>query len=231
MILNSIVRWLVAWCLRRVQQYLCYKSLLPVQLSMLPGILFPVLPHNILSKPLAAFLNNHCQNNGQRWERNEFIRIDYHQFSEKLSADSEIKPATSRSQVLYATNWALGLCSILFNWDFLSIGHPGSWLVQCLVNLEYRLVFSPFATKFYKPFSKLTLFQTSPGFYWRVCSTSLLKTLRAKDKLLLTSNFSFSHIVFYPFWRAFWQFTWNLKLSSANSLSLEESKICRLGKG
>ena len=30
-----------------------------------------------------------------------------------------------------------------------------------------------------------------------VCSTSLLKTLREKGKLLLTSNFSFSHSVFY----------------------------------
>ena len=34
--------------------------------------------------------------------------------------------------------------------------------------------------------------------YSRVCSTSLLKTLREKEKLLVTSNFSFSHSVFYP---------------------------------
>ena len=32
-----------------------------------------------------------------------------------------------------------------------------------------------------------------------VCSTSLLKTLREKEKLLVTSNFSFSHSVFYRF--------------------------------
>ena len=32
-----------------------------------------------------------------------------------------------------------------------------------------------------------------------VCSTSLLKTLREKEKLLITSNFSFSHSVFYLF--------------------------------
>ena len=38
------------------------------------------------------------------------------------------------------------------------------------------------------------------------------------------SNFSFSHSVFY-------QFSSNLILSSANSFSLEESKICHLGKG
>ena len=33
----------------------------------------------------------------------------------------------------------------------------------------------------------------------RVCSTSLLKTLLEKEKLLVTSNFFFSHSVFYPF--------------------------------
>ena len=32
-----------------------------------------------------------------------------------------------------------------------------------------------------------------------VCSTSLLKTLQEKEKLLVMSNFSFSHSVFYLF--------------------------------
>ena len=32
-----------------------------------------------------------------------------------------------------------------------------------------------------------------------VCYTTLLKTLWEKEKLLVTSNFSFSHSVFYPF--------------------------------
>ena len=41
-------------------------------------------------------------------------------------------------------------------------------------------------------------FPNKPWFL-RVCSTSLLKTLWEKEKLLLTSNFSFSHSVFYPF--------------------------------
>ena len=44
----------------------------------------------------------------------------------------------------------------------------------------------------------LTLSQTSPGFLC-VCSASLLKTLWEKEKLLVTSNFSFSRSVFYPF--------------------------------
>ena len=35
--------------------------------------------------------------------------------------------------------------------------------------------------------------------FLRVCSTSLWKTLWEKEKLLVTSNFSFSHRVFNPF--------------------------------
>ena len=35
--------------------------------------------------------------------------------------------------------------------------------------------------------------------FLHVCGTSLLKTLWEKEKLLVTSNFSFSHSVFYPF--------------------------------
>ena len=41
-------------------------------------------------------------------------------------------------------------------------------------------------------------FPNNPWFL-RVFSTSPLKTLREKEKLLVTSNFSFSHSVFYPF--------------------------------
>ena len=40
-------------------------------------------------------------------------------------------------------------------------------------------------------------FPNKPWFL-RVCSTSLLKTSSEKEKLLLTSNFSFSHSVFFP---------------------------------
>ena len=42
----------------------------------------------------------------------------------------------------------------------------------------------------------LTLYQTSPGFYVSAVK-SLLKTLWEKEKLLVRSNFSFSHIFFY----------------------------------
>ena len=49
---------------------------------------------------------------------------------------------------------------------------------------RYILSFNPFTNK---------------PWFLRVCSTSLLKTLWEKEKLLVTSNFSFSHSVFYPF--------------------------------
>ena len=46
------------------------------------------------------------------------------------------------------------------------------------------------------------VFNPLPNKPWflRVWRASLLKTLREKEKLLVTSNFSFSHSVFYPFW-------------------------------
>ena len=73
-------------------------------------------------------------------------------------------------------------------------------------------------------------FPNKPWFL-RVCSTSHLKTLWEKEKLLVMTNFSFSHSVFYPFGELFLPFSSNLKLSSAKSFSLEESKMCSLGKG
>ena len=54
-------------------------------------------------------------------------------------------------------------------------------------------------------------------------STSLLKTLWEKEKLLIMSNFSFSHSVFNPV-REFPPFSPNLKWSSANSSSLGRVK-------
>ena len=59
------------------------------------------------------------------------------------------------------------------------------------------------------------------NWFLRVCSISLLKTLWENEKLLVTSNFSFSHSVFYPF-EELSSFSLNLKMSSANAFNLEE---------
>ena len=48
-------------------------------------------------------------------------------------------------------------------------------------------------------------FPNKPWFL-RVCSTNLLKTLWVKEKLLITSNFSFSHSVFLHLRRTFHHF-------------------------
>ena len=75
----------------------------------------------------------------------------------------------------------------------------------------------------------LTLSQTSPGFYMSVVKV-ILKTLWEKEKLLIPSNFSFSHSVS-NLLENFQPCLCIMILSSTNSFSLEESKICRLGKG
>ena len=64
-------------------------------------------------------------------------------------------------------------------------------IVRESVNLLYGVVVFP------------TYFLNNPfpnkPWFSRVCSTSLLKPLREKEKLLVTSNFSFSHSIFYTF--------------------------------
>ena len=54
-------------------------------------------------------------------------------------------------------------------------------------------------------FLRVNPFQNEPWFL-PVCSISLLKTLREKEKLLIMSNFSFSHSVFYQFVENFCHF-------------------------
>ena len=73
-------------------------------------------------------------------------------------------------------------------------------------------------------------FPNKPWFL-HVCSTSLLKTLWEKEKLLVISNFSFSHSVSTSSENFLLSSSLNLKMSSANFSSLEESKICCLAKG
>ena len=77
----------------------------------------------------------------------------------------------------------------------------------------------------------IKMINTFPNKSWfsRVCSASLLKTLREKDKLLVTI-YPFP-TVFSACLEKFLPFLSSLKLSSANSFNLEESKICRLGNG
>ena len=74
-----------------------------------PGVLLTSTPHNILSKPLAAFQLNHCRNNGQWWERNESCHNDHHQSLERILDELRIEQVTSCSEVHNATDRAMGL--------------------------------------------------------------------------------------------------------------------------
>ena len=78
-----------------------------------------------------------------------------------------------------------------------------------------------------------TQFNPFPNKPWflRVSITSPLKTLWEKEKLLVTSNFSFSHSCFLPDWRTFCHFH-QVQNGSLQMLSVWKSlKFCRLEKG
>ena len=64
-------------------------------------------------------------------------------------------------------------------------------------NIWITFIFTLNASKIFLPFNP---FPNKPWFL-RVYSESLLKTLREKEKLLVTSNFSFYHSIFYLFGR------------------------------
>ena len=71
-----------------------------------------------------------------------------------------------------------------------------------LVFHKYSFFFFPQKIEFQDQMAKnayneLTFSKTSPGFY--VSAVQVLETLWEKEKLLIMSNFSFSHSVFYWF--------------------------------
>ena len=75
--------------------------------------------------------------------------------------------------------------------------------------------------------TQVILASSNDPWFLHVCSTNSLKTLWEKEKLIVTSNFSFSQY-FLPSQRPIHHFH-QIQNSSANSFSLEESKICHLG--
>ena len=91
---------------------------------------------------------------------------------------------------------------------------------------SFSRVFSPPKVLFPKVVNSFS----SKRWFLRIYHASLLKTLWEKEKLLVMSNFSFFHCVFYPF-GGFQPFSSNMKLSHGNSFSFEESEFCRVEKG
>ena len=74
---------------------------------------------------------------------------------------------------------------------------------NCVRKGEIACSISPFLIMFsiaiYLECFKMWHYVVNQPLFLRVCNESLLKTLREKETLLVTSNFSFSHSVFYPF--------------------------------
>ena len=90
---------------------------------------------------------------------------------------------------------------------------------------KWRLKTKAHTQKAFMPFNP---FQNKPLFL-HLSSTSFFKTLWEEEKLLVISNFIFSYSIFNPFGELSVIFI-NLKLSSTNTVSLEESKIYRFRK-
>ena len=75
----------------------------------------------------------------------------------------------------------------------------------------------------------LNLSQIIPGF--TCLQNKSFENTVGKGEIARNEQFRLFPQCFLPVWRTFWSLSSNLKLSSADSFSLEESKICCLGKG
>ena len=86
--------------------------------------------------------------------------------------------------------------------SFFEFGTDSKWCIreQVKYNVSYRL------SKLKPTKCLVNPFPNKPWFLC-ICSTNLLKTLREKEKLLRTSNFSFSPSVFYLFFENFLPFS------------------------
>ena len=134
-----------------------------------------------LSKPLAAFPNNHCRNNGQR-ERNVAMTIINPRKEYWPSRGSIQRPPVLKSATPPIELW--GSARMIDEY-------------RCSTKVKQQRAIYEWNIKILT--SMLNTFPNKPCFS-RVSNRSLLKTLWEKEKLLVTSNFSFSQSVFYPFW-------------------------------
>ena len=75
---------------------------------------------------------------------------------------------------------------------------PNSVTMYVTIRLLMSSTMDLIISELFELICPLTLSQTSPGFYVSAVQV-FLKTLWEKEKLLVTSNFSFSHSVLYPF--------------------------------
>ena len=106
-------------------------------------------------------------------------------------------------------------------------------LEDALTDLYFTFYLKVYIVHVYRLLFLFNPFPHKPWFL-HVCNTRLLKTLRKKKKLLVMSNFSFSHSVFYPFAElsSISHQIQNFGLQTPSVWkSLKFVKICHLGKG
>ena len=137
-----------------------------------PGFLTPVLTQLFFPKPPTTFLTCFC-----RGERRKYAGK-----KSRLNRGSNSQPPGLESDTLTTEPPWRGENII---------GKEGS------ASYQHFLVFPQYIQKGLSSGS-FNPFPNKPWFF-HVCSTSPLKTLREKEKLLVTSNFSFSCSVFYLF--------------------------------
>ena len=101
-----IDRWIV-WCLKPFatvfQLYHCGQCTDPC----FPGVLLTSTPHNILSKPLAAFPLNHCQNNSEKGMNPVAMTITNPWKEYWLSQESDQRPPVLKSTALLTEVWGM----------------------------------------------------------------------------------------------------------------------------
>ena len=162
----------------------------------------------------AAVPHNRYRNNRYQWEGNKSYRNVYYLSSERVLAEPRIQSATSCSQVLYATDWAMG---------------PGwSWNTVSAKELKFdpkcrgwRMM--KFNRSNLSPFHIIRTFNDSD-------EREFWKHQGKGRKMQVTSIFSFSHNVSTRPKTDFIIWT-TLDISPVNAFNLEESFILQFGKG
>ena len=124
---SGLSDWLIVLCLVLFSTVFQLHHSGQCTYQCFPGVILTITVLNILSKLLAAFPDNHCQFNRQRWKRNESCNNDYHQSSERILAELGIELATFCSQVRNTTEWAMGVGRI--KWDVVFVS-TAIWMLS-----------------------------------------------------------------------------------------------------
>ena len=125
-----------------------------------------------------------------------------------------------------------------YNWKYALLNEKQRKLKYFFLNFLIKLQnlnlakLKMFTDKLNLPTWIISFFNFFPNNPWflRVCCTSLFENTVGKGEIAPDKQFLLFPQCFILFWRTFRHFSSKSKLSSADSFSLEKSKICCLGK-